>query len=163
MTIKLLLTGGTLDKSYNEIDEILEHTTSHIDEMLKVSRHSCDIKVEEVFLKDSRHMTQEDRDRIAEACKGAEEDRILITHGTTAMTATAQTLVDAGLNSKTIVLTGAMVPFSLGVKSDAMFNLGSALAFVQLLPPGVYIAMNGRYFVADQARKDETNGVFVEQ
>jgi len=107
-------------------------------------------------------MTQADRDLIADACKNADENHIIITHGTDTMVETANTVMQANLESKTVILFGAMIPYSFGIKSDAMFNLGSALAFVQTLPPGVYIAMNGRYFKADNVRKDKIAGVFTD-
>jgi L-asparaginase len=163
MTIRLFLTGGTFDKEYNEITAQLEFEKPHIDEMLNVGRFSGEIKVSQLLLKDSLDMTQEDRDLITKACIEAEENQIVVTHGTDTMVETALDILNSKLADKTVVLTGAMVPYSLGTKSDAMFNLGNALAFVQVLQPGVYIAMNGRYFSADNVQKDKTVGRFVEK
>jgi len=162
MKIKLLLTGGTFDKEYDELTGQLEFDKPHVHDMLAVSRTTCDIQIDQPLFKDSLDMTQTDRDLVAIACKNASEKHIVVTHGTDTMAETAQTLLRAQLTDKVIVFTGAMVPYSLGVKSDAMFNLGSALAFVQALPPGVYIVMNGRYFEADNVQKDKTAGRFKE-
>jgi L-asparaginase len=164
MSIRLFLTGGTFDKSYNEITARLEFDKSHVDEMLATSRLTLDIRIDQLLLKDSLDLTQADRDLIALACQKADENQIVITHGTDTMVETARTIRKlTPPPNKTIILTGAMVPYSMGTKSDAMFNLGNALAFAQVLPPGVYIAMNGRYFLADTVRKDKTVGVFIEE
>ncbi len=119
-----------------------------------------DVRLETVFLKDSLDLVDADRQAVVERCRGCEEDRILITHGTDTMPETARALVAAGL-PKTVVLTGAMVPYAFG-SSDGLFNLGSALSFAQVLPPGVYVAMNGRWFAGDRVRKDRTLGIFVD-
>ena len=163
MAVRLFLTGGTFDKAYNEITQKLEFDSSHTSEMLKVSRTTLEVNVEHLLLKDSLDLTDEDRSLITEACKNTAENNIVITHGTDTMVETALKIKQAGLNQKIIVLTGAMVPYSFGTKSDAMFNLGNALAFAQVLPPGVYIAMNGRYFEADKVRKDKEAGVFTDK
>ena len=162
MVIKLFLTGGTFDKAYDELTARLNFDKSHIYEMLQVSRTTREINVEQLLLKDSLDITEDERQMIAEACVRAEEDHIVITHGTDTMAETAMVIKQTGLTGKTVVLTGAMVPYSVGRKSDAMFNLGSALAFAQLLPPGVYVAMNGRYFEAGNVRKDRKVGIFTE-
>ena len=161
MIIRLLLTGGTFDKEYNEITGQLEFGRPHVEEMLKTSRITSEVRIDQPLFKDSLDMTQDDRDLIANACKNAAENNIVITHGTDTMVETALTIQRAQLTDKVIVLTGAMVPYSFGTKSDAMFNLGNALAFTQTLQPGVYIAMNGQYFPADKVQKDKTIGRFT--
>ena len=163
MVIRLLLTGGTFDKEYDEITGELVLDKSHIHDMIQVSRYTGEVKVSQVLLKDSLDMTQADRDLIAYTCKAQEEKHIVITHGTDTMVETALTIHKGTPPDKVIVLTGAMVPYSFGTKSDAMFNLGSALAFVQSLKPGVYIAMNGHYFNANNVQKDKTVGRFVDK
>jgi len=162
MTIRLFLTGGTIDKEYDEITGELGFEQPHVQEMIKVSRYTGDIEVTQVLLKDSLDMTQADRDLIVQACKDAKETHIVATHGTDTMVETALAIQTANID-KVIVLTGAMVPYSFGTKSDAMFNLGCALSFVQVLKPGVYIAMNGHYFDAAAVRKDKIAGRFVAQ
>jgi L-asparaginase len=161
MQIKLLLTGGTIDKVYNEISGELTFDKSHIDDMLKMSRITLDVSINEVMRKDSLNMTETDRERIADACKGSEEKRIIILHGTDTMPETARFIETYKLTDKVIILTGAMVPYSFGVSSDAMFNLGSAFAYAQSLLPGVYVAMNGRCFKASEVRKDLSIGRFA--
>lgn len=163
MIIRLLLTGGTFDKVYNEIDAKLEFGKSHIDDMLKVSRYSGEIKVTTVLLKDSLDITEDDRRQITDACRNSEEHHIIITHGTDTMVETALMIQKAGLTDKVIVLTGSMMPYILGTASDAMFNLGNAIAYVQVLKPGVYIVMNGHYFEADKVQKDNGKGRFIEK
>lgn len=162
MSIRLISTGGTVGKSYHELTGELNFSQSHITDMLKQARYTAPIEIESVLLKDSLEMTDADRVMISAACEAAVEDRIVITHGTDTMVETAQVLAEAvALKSKIIVLTGAMVPYSFGVTSDALFNLGSALAFVQALDPGIYIAMNGTYFTSADAQKDRQKGIFV--
>ncbi len=161
MNILLLLTGGTFDKEYNELTAELGFESTHVDDMLHVSRFTGSAKVKQLLLKDSLDLTQGDRDLIVNVCKTSEESQIVITHGTDTMVETAKSILNAGILNKVIVLTGAMVPYSFGVKSDAMFNLGNALAFVQVLKPGVYIAMNGQYFEADKVQKDKIAGQFI--
>jgi L-asparaginase len=111
-------------------------------------------------MKDSLEMTDGDRQAVVAACRGCPEERIVITHGTDTMVETARTLL-AAATGKTIVLTGAMVPYAFG-SSDGLFNLGSALSFAQVLPPGVYLAMNGRFFAGDRVRKNREIGIFEE-
>ncbi len=144
MSIKILLTGGTIDKSYNEFNGELDFTASYIPEMLSLGRNKTNTRIEQVLFKDSLEMNESDRQSILKACKNATEDKILITHGTDTMVQTAQLLGAAKLN-KTIVLTGAMVPFVFK-HSDALFNLGFALGALQTLSTGVYISMNGSVF-----------------
>jgi len=158
--IRVLVTGGTFDKEYDEIRGRLFFKDTHVGEMLERGRSRLDLEIQTLMMIDSLEMTDDDRNGIIRECQRAPESRILITHGTDTMEVTARSLgASAGLQSKTIVLTGAMVPYKFG-SSDGLFNLGSALAFVQTLPPGVYIAMNGRWFPADGVRKNRETGVF---
>ncbi|HEX4662021.1 MAG TPA: asparaginase domain-containing protein [Candidatus Saccharimonadales bacterium] len=162
MPIRLIITGGTVGKKYHELTGELDFNESHIDEMLRQGRHSAPIEITPLLLKDSLEMTAADRDKVASACLTAAEERIVITHGTDTMVETAQLLAKTPhLADKTIVLTGAMIPYSFGVTSDGLFNLGSAIAFAQTLTPGVYVAMNGQYFTSDNVRKDRAHGTFV--
>ncbi len=160
MTIRIFVTGGTFDKEYNELTGELFFKETHLPEMLSRSRSSLDVTVRTLMMIDSLNMTDEDRDLIAHQCRSTEEDKIIITHGTDTMTVTAKVLAEKVPN-KTIVITGAMIPYKFG-SSDGFFNLGSALAFAQCLPPGVYVAMNGRYFDWDKVRKNRRTGVFEE-
>jgi L-asparaginase len=161
MRIRLILTGGTIDKAYNELTGALEFDKPHIDEMLTVGRLRVDVKVTELMQMDSLDMVEIDRREIAENCKNSSESRIVILHGTDTMPETARYINQYRLTDKVIVLTGAMVPYSFGTSSDAMFNLGSAFAFAQSLSPGVYIAMNGCYFAAAKVKKDKIIGRFT--
>jgi L-asparaginase len=156
--IRILVTGGTFDKEYDELNGRLFFKDSHVREMLSLGRSKLDVDVRTVMMVDSLDMTAPDRELILHACKSAPGSRIIITHGTDTMTETAERL-DAENLEKTIVLTGAMVPYKFG-SSDGLFNLGSALAFVQTLPAGVYIAMNGQYFAAGAVRKNRALGIF---
>lgn len=156
--IRILVTGGTFDKEYNELDGTLYFQHTHVPEMLSLGRCLAEVAVETLMMIDSLEMTGEHRRRIAGRCREAPEPRIIITHGTDTMVETAAHLGREGL-AKTIVLTGAMVPYKFG-SSDGMFNLGSALAFVQTLPAGVYIAMNGRVFPWNAVRKNRRLGIF---
>lgn len=158
MAIRILTTGGTFDKKYNEIDGNLVFRETHLHDMLKLGRCTLDIRISRIMMIDSLDMTEEDRVTIAEKCRESREDRIIITHGTDTMVETAG--VVAGLvEGKTVILTGAMSPYSFG-NSDGMFNLGSVVSYVQLLPPGVYLAMNGEYFTWDNVRKNKELGRF---
>jgi L-asparaginase len=160
MSIRIFVTGGTFDKEYNEISGNLFFQDTHLPEMLKLGRSRIDVAIRTLMMIDSLQMTDSDRDLIARHCREAAEDRILITHGTDTMTITAARLAQA-VTGKTVVLTGAIIPYKFG-SSDGLFNLGSALAFVQTLPPGIYIAMNGRYFSAGNVRKNRQTGEFEE-
>jgi len=159
--IRIFVTGGTFDKEYDELAGKLYFRDSHLPEMLRLGRANLKLEVRTLMMIDSLEMTEADRNLIVEECRAAPESRIVITHGTDTMAMTAQMLA-ANLSDKTIVLTGAMVPYKFG-SSDGLFNLGSALAFAQTLAPGVYIAMNGRYFRADRARKNRETGMFEDQ
>lgn len=160
MIIRLLLTGGTFDKEYDELTAELVIKKSHINEILEVARVTSEVTTEQILLKDSLDITPVDRELIVSSCINSKEDNIVIVHGTDTMVETALAIQDAQIK-KVVVLTGAMIPFALGTKSDALFNLGSALAFVQTLKPGVYVAMNGRYFNASNVHKDKAAGFFV--
>jgi len=160
--IRIVVTGGTFDKEYNELNGTLFFKNTHVPEMLRLGRSRVEVTIETLLMMDSLDMTDDHRGRIVAACRAASESRIVITHGTDTMVETARALAagrDAALVSKTIVLTGAMVPYAFG-SSDGLFNLGSALSFVQSLPSGVFVAMNGRCFTWDAVRKDRTSGTF---
>jgi len=158
MSIRIFVTGGTFDKEYNELNGELYFKDTHLYEMLRLGRSRLELEITTLMMMDSLDMNEQDRHTIARACQEVPENRILITHGTDTMPETAALL--AGLiRDKTIVLTGAMVPYKFG-SSDGLFNLGSALAFVQTLPPGVYVAMNGKIFEAENVRKNKTRGEF---
>ena len=156
--IAILVTGGTFDKQYNELAGTLTFRETHVPEMLRLGRCRVDVAVRQLMMIDSLEMTDADRRSIADACLASAESRIVITHGTDTMVDTARTLAKV-MEAKTIVLTGAMVPYAFG-SSDGLFNLGSALSFAQALPAGVYIAMNGRAFRWDDVRKNRETGVF---
>jgi L-asparaginase len=158
MAIRVLITGGTFDKEYDELSGRLFFKDTHLQEMLRLGRCRLDLHVRTVMMIDSLEMTDADRGVILEDCRQAAESQIVITHGTDTMVETAQVL-GAALKKKTVVLTGAMVPWAFG-SSDGLFNLGSALSFVQALPQGVYIAMNGRCFHWDNVRKNREKGFF---
>jgi len=158
--IRVLVTGGTFDKEYNELTGSLFFKDTHLAEMLRLGRSRIDVAVETLMMIDSLEMTGADRALIVGRCREAAESRILITHGTDTMVETAAALAAAvAVPNKTIVLTGAMIPYAFG-SSDGLFNLGSALSFVQALPAGVYIAMNGRCFDWDRVRKNRETGTF---
>ncbi len=158
MAIRVFITGGTFDKTYDEISGRLRFADTHIQEMLRLGRCRLELEIRTLMMIDSLEMTDADRRLILESCRAAVEQRILITHGTDTMTETAKVLGEAALG-KTIVLTGAMVPYAFG-SSDGLFNLGSALSFVQALPHGVYLAMNGRCFSWDNVAKNRELGIF---
>ena len=157
--LRLLVTGGTFDKDYDEIGGTLFFKQTHVDEMLRLGRCRVPITVETVMLVDSLQMTDADRAGIAGRCQAATETRLVITHGTDTMVETAAVLARE-LRGKTVVLTGAMVPYAFG-SSDGLFNLGSAISYAQVLPEGVWVAMNGTHFAWDAVVKDRTAGVFV--
>jgi L-asparaginase len=158
VSIRIIITGGTFDKHYDEIRGSLTFKDSHLPEILRFVRCSVPIEVELNQLIDSLDMHTANRLRILESCRRAPEDRIVITHGTDTMVETAAVLGEAAL-AKTIVLTGAMVPYIFN-NSDAVFNLGCAITAVQLLPRGVFVAMNGQVFNWDKVRKNKDLGVF---
>tara|TARA_Y100000590_G_scaffold434448_1_gene552648 strand:- start:24 stop:512 length:489 start_codon:yes stop_codon:yes gene_type:complete len=158
MSVRILVTGGTFDKEYDEITGELYFKDTHMREILELGRSKLEVKIRTLMLIDSLEMTDADRNLILENCKAVDESQIVITHGTDTMTITAKVLASANLG-KTIVLTGAMIPYKFG-SSDGLFNFGGALAFVQALGPGVYIAMNGRVFDWDKVIKNKKTGVF---
>ena len=160
MSIRIFITGGTFDKEYNELNGQLYFKDTHLHELLEMGRNKVDAEIRTLMMIDSLEMTDEDRDLIAHQCNHCEENNIVITHGTDTMAETAMVLAGK-VKNKTVVLTGAMIPIKFG-SSDGLFNLGSALAFAQTLPPGVYVAMNGRYFTWDNVRKNKETGVFEE-
>jgi len=159
--IRIVVTGGTFDKEYNELTGALAFKATHLPEMLRLGRSRVDVSIHTLMMIDSLDMTDADRARIVEACAGAAESQIVVTHGTDTMVETARTLAASFPRdgNKTIVLTGAMVPYAFG-SSDGLFNLGSAISFAQVLPPGVYLAMNGRFFQWDHVRKNRETGTF---
>jgi L-asparaginase len=158
--IRVFATGGTFDKEYDEINGRLFFKNSHVGEMLSLARCRLALQLETLMMVDSLDMSEADRNLIVERCRSAPEKRIVITHGTDTMELTARALERVSLE-KVIVLTGAMIPYKFG-SSDGLFNLGSALAFSQTLPVGVYVAMNGCCFDAARVRKNRDNGFFEE-
>jgi L-asparaginase len=160
MAIRIFITGGTFDKEYNELDGELFFKDTHLPELLEKGRSKVPVEIRTLMMVDSLAMSDEDRELIAYQCNQCEEKQIVITHGTDTMSETAKVLAEK-VKNKTVVLTGAMIPIKFG-SSDGLFNLGSALAFVQTLSPGVYVAMNGRYFTWDNVRKNKQTGVFEE-
>ncbi len=158
MAIKIFVTGGTFDKEHDPISESFVFNETHIPELLKRSRSLLDTKIRTVMLIDSLEITKSDQEIILKACKDAKEDRIIVTHGTSNMEKTAQFL-GKKIKNKTIILTGAMIPYAFR-NSDALFNMGAALAFVQSLPHGVYITMNGRYYNWNNVTKNTKLGLF---
>lgn len=157
--IKIFVTGGTFDKEYNELNGTLYFKKTHLHEMLELGRSQLKVDIETLMMQDSLEMSDDDRNSIVQRCFESNEDKILITHGTDTMVKTAK-LLAAKINSKTIVLTGAMIPYKFG-SSDGLFNLGSALSFLQSLPHGIYIAMNGNIFSWDNVKKNKALGLFL--
>ena len=160
MAIRIFITGGTFDKEYNEITGQLYFKDTHMHDLLEMGRSKVVVEIRTLMMIDSLEMTDEDRELIAYQCIQCDENMIVITHGTDTMSDTAKMLAEK-VKEKTIILTGAMIPIKFG-SSDGLFNLGSALAFAQTLPPGVYVAMNGRYFNWDNVRKNKQSGMFEE-
>jgi L-asparaginase len=158
MTIRLLVTGGTFDKEYDEASATLVFRQTHVDEMLRRGRCRLPIETEELMMVDSLEMTDSQRNEIVEACERCSETRIVITHGTDTLVESAHAIAER-VKAKTIILTGAMVPYAFG-SMDGLFNLGSAVAFVQMMPPGVYVVMNGRCFTWDNVVKNRVAGAF---
>ena len=157
--IQILITGGTFDKSYNHISGDLFFEKTHIPEMLKRSKCRLNVDVKTLMMIDSLEMTKNDIEKIIKECKKTKSSRIVITHGTDTMVNTAEKIAEK-IKNKTIVLTGAMIPYAFGSSSDGFFNLGSALSFVQTLENGVYIAINGQYFDFDKVEKNKLKGYF---
>jgi L-asparaginase len=159
-SIRILVTGGTFDKEYNELTGELFFQHTHVSDMLRLGRCQLDVEIETLMMIDSLQMTDAGRAQILARCQAAPENRIVITHGTDTMEQTAAAL-GPNLAGKTVVLTGAMIPYTFG-SSDGIFNLGTALAFVQTLPRGVYISMNGKYFPWNAVHKNRALGIFEE-
>lgn len=158
MAIRIFVTGGTFDKEYDEITGRLFFKETHVVEMLRLGRSRVEVAVTTLMMIDSLDMRDAERALIVERCRNAAEDHIVVTHGTDTMVETAAALA-SGVADKTIILTGAMIPYAFG-SSDGLFNLGSALSFAQVLPAGVYVAMNGTAFRWDRVRKNRESGVF---
>jgi L-asparaginase len=156
--ICVFVTGGTFDKTYDEIHGRLTFGETHLPEMLRLGRSRVEVSIRALMMIDSLEMTDTDRALIVRSCAECGDSRIVVTHGTDTMIETAAALAH-GVAGKTIVLTGAMIPYAFG-SSDGLFNLGSALSFAQVLPPGVYIAMNGQHFPWDTVRKNRQTGIF---
>ena len=160
MAIRIFITGGTFDKEYNELNGELYFKDTHMSELLEKGRSKVAVEIRTLMMVDSLQMTDGDRSLIAHQCLSCDETQIVVTHGTDTMSETAKVLAQK-IKNKTVILTGAMIPIKFG-SSDGLFNLGSALAFAQTLPPGVYVAMNGRYFNWKNVRKNKQTGVFEE-
>lgn len=160
MEIVIFITGGTFDKEYNDANGQLFFKDTHLREILELGRSRVDVDIKTLMMIDSLDMTEEDRELIAQQCLKAKGDKIVITHGTDTMVETARVLAQK-IKNKTIVLTGAMVPYVFR-SSDGLFNMGSALAFAQSLPHGIYVSMNGRYFIHNNVRKNKATGIFEE-
>ncbi len=160
--VQIFITGGTFDKEYNFITGELYFKDTHLSEMFNRGRCTIDIDIKTLMMVDSLEMTEEDREIIIHNCRKSKSDQIILTHGTDRMVATAKALAKSQISDKTIVLTGAMIPYAFGTSSDGFFNLGSALAFAQTLSPGVYVVMNGRYFNWNNVRKNRQTGNFEE-
>ena len=158
MVVKILITGGTIDKKYNELNGKLIFTESHLPKMLHQAKCKADVELETVMLKDSLDMTDSDREKILRSCRNCKGDKSIITHGTDTIPETAKILGE-NIKNKTIILLGAMIPYTFG-GSDALFNLGSAISAVQILPKGIYITMNGKIFPYDNIRKNKEIGEF---
>ena len=156
--LRVIVTGGTFDKEYDELGGRLFFKDTHLEEMLRIGRSHVPLAIERLMMIDSLDMTDADRRRVVESCARSAEARIVVTHGTDTMAETARALHAAGLG-KTVVLTGAMIPYTFG-SSDGLFNLGSAISFAQGLPPGVYVAMNGQVFRPEAVRKNRERNRF---
>jgi L-asparaginase len=158
--MKVLITGGTLDKQYNPLNGELVFNQSSVTDMLAQSRNTLSINIDTLMLKDSLVMSDDDRLHLLQACNDCADKHIIITHGTDTMVASAHTIAAQLTPNKTVVLLGAMIPYQFK-GTDALFNLGCAIAAVQILPPGVYITMNGQVFDYREVQKNRTLGEFV--
>ena len=156
--IKIFATGGTFDKEYNEITGELYFKETNLFKLLHLGRSRIEVQIETLMMLDSLQMIDSDRNHILDRCKNEKASKIIITHGTDTMVETAQ-LLASYIKDKIIILTGAMIPIKFG-SSDGLFNLGSALSFVQILDPGIYITMNGQYFYWDNVKKNKELGIF---
>ena len=155
---RIIVTGGTFDKQYDAIKGELTFKDTHLPAILEQARVTVPVAIEINQLIDSLQMTDDHRQRVLAACRAAPERSIVVVHGTDTMVETATVVGRAALD-KTIVFTGAMIPYSVQ-GSDALFNLGFALAMSQALPAGSYVAMNGQTFPWSGVRKDRQGGVF---
>ena len=160
--IQVFTTGGTFDKEYNYITGELYFKDTHLSKMFDLGRCTLNVDIKTLMMVDSLEMEEEDREIIFHSCRRTLAKDIIITHGTDTIAETGAYLAGKNLKDKTIVLTGAMIPYAFGSSSDGFFNLGAALAFAQVLPPGVYVAMNGRYFDWDKVKKNRKTGFFEE-
>ena len=158
--IKIFITGGTFDKEYNELTGELYFKSSHMYELLELGRSRLDVDIETLMMVDSIEMSKTERNYIIQKCIEEPIKQIIITHGTDTMVKTARILAEADIE-KTMVLSGAMIPVRFG-SSDGLFNMGSALSFVQALPSGIYIAMNGQIFDQKNVKKNKKMGIFEE-
>lgn len=158
MSLRILATGGTFDKHYDEIAGALGFSGSRLPEVIRRARITMPVELEQLPLLDSLDMQDADRQRILASCKNAAEESIVIIHGTDTMHETAQVLGAANL-AKTIILTGAMIPYEIA-DSDALFNFGFACGVAQTLTRGVYVAMNAQIFAWDKVQKNRSAGVF---
>ena len=159
-TIQIFITGGTFDKEYNYITGELYFKNTHMREMMERGRCSLPMDIKTLMMVDSLHMTEAERSIIEYNCRKTPYENIVVTHGTDTMTLTGKYLKEANIENKTIVLTGAMIPYAFGTSSDGFFNMGAAIAFAQVLTPGVYICMNGRYFDVNEVEKNRSTGYF---
>ncbi len=159
-TIQVFITGGTFDKEYNFITGELYFKDTHMHDMMDRGRCSLPTDIKTLMMIDSLQITDTERQIIAYNCRQSPHDNIVVTHGTDTMTETGQYLLDQNIDDKTIVLTGAMIPYAFGSSSDGFFNLGAAIAFAQVLPFGVYVCMNGRYFNVNEVEKNRSTGYF---
>lgn len=157
--IQVFVTGGTFDKEYNFINGELYFKNTHLNGMFERGRCTLDIDVKTLMMIDSLEMSDKERKFIVENCKRVTSNKILITHGTDTMVETAFYL-NNHLKDKTIVLTGAMIPYAFGTSSDGFFNMGGALMALQTLPTGVYVVMNGKCFKYDEVSKNKKTGYF---
>jgi len=160
--VQVFVTGGTFDKEYNYITGELYFKDTHLKEMFQRGRCGVEIDIKTLMMVDSLSLREEDQSIIIHNCRKTPATRVILTHGTDRMVETSRALAEADIEGKTIVLTGAMIPYAFGMSSDGFFNLGSALAFVQVLPPGIYVVMNGRYFDWNRVRKNRQTGNFEE-
>ena len=158
MQIQIFITGGTFDKEYNELNGDLYFRDTHLKQMLEQGRSQLNVNIRSLMMIDSLEMTEQDREIILTQCRKSTMDRIVITHGTDTMVESARYLAEH-IKDKTIILTGAMIPIVFG-SSDGLFNMGAAMAYVQTLEHGIYIAMNGQYFNYDNVRKNKAKGLF---
>ncbi|MCP4646225.1 MAG: asparaginase [bacterium] len=162
MAVKIFVTGGTIDDlEYDSEGKEPANQESSISQLLKNMRVALDTSVDVLMFKDSKFISDDDRELIAKKCEECKEDEVVITHGTWTMPLTAKYLGKKGVD-KTIVLVGSAIPANKE-GSDAMFNLGAALTTVQMLPAGVYITMNGKVFSWDNVRKNADTGFFEKE